>query len=189
MGDYIKKKADLPLEILIVKSTSFILSTKGQTILVTQKQIIKQVGLDLCSLPEVDGYRHFIFCIDYLTKWWKTETIRDKTALTVAMFLCFFMSHFMSFFMCCHGCFEVQINDQASNFVNGVCTCLHDRTLLKQRISSAYYPESNGLVERQNRTIKNALVKVLDTHPQEWPHIIEGVLFAHRVSRHSSIKY
>ena len=45
------------------------------------------------------------------------------------------------------------------------------------------------LVERQNRTIKNSLVKVLDANPTQWPYIIEGILFAHRVSRHSSTKY
>ena len=37
------------------------------------------------------------------------------------------------------------------------------------------------LVERQNRTIKNSLVKVLDDNPEKWP--IERILFAHRVRR------
>ena len=53
---------------------------------------------------------------------------------------------------------------------------LHDLTGVEQRITSAYHLQSNGVVERQNRTIKNALVKVVDAPPQEWPHIIEGVL-------------
>ena len=30
--------------------------------------VIKQVGLDLCSLPEEDGNRHLFVCIDYFTK-------------------------------------------------------------------------------------------------------------------------
>ena len=91
--------------------------------------------------------------------------------------------------MCRHGCFEVQINDQGREFVNGVCTCLYNLTGVEQRITSAYHPQSNSLVERQNKTIKNSLVKVLDAHPGEWPHIIEGVLFAHCISRNSSTKY
>ena len=61
-------------------------------------------------------------------------------------------------------------------------------TGVEQRITSAYHPQANGLVERQNRTIKNALVKVLSDH-QEWPSILEGVLFAHRVTKHNSTKY
>ena len=59
----------------------------------------------------------------------------------------------------------------------------------RQRITSAYHPQADGLVERQNRTIKNALIKVLDEHATQWPDIIEGALFAHRVSRHYSTKF
>ena len=49
--------------------------------------LLKHVSLDLCFLPEVDGYRHFIVCIDYFTKWSEAKPIRDKTALAVATFL------------------------------------------------------------------------------------------------------
>ena len=36
---------------------------------------------------------------------------------------------------------------------------------------------------------QNTLVKVLEDNHEMWPHIIEGILFAHRVSLHSSTKY
>ena len=54
---------------------------------------------------------------------------------------------------------------------------------------SAYHPQANALMERQNRTIKNSLIKVLEDNHEMWPHIIEGILFPHRVSRHSSTKH
>jgi len=88
--------------------------------------------------------------------------------------------------MCRHGCFEIQINDQGREFVNEVCKQLHELTGVEQRVTSAYHPQANGLVERQNRTIKNSLVKVLEDNHEMWPQVIEGILFAHRVSRHSS---
>ena len=59
----------------------------------------------------------------------------------------------------------------------------------QQRVTSAYHPQSNGLVECQNRIIKNALVKVLDQNPEQWPYVIDGVLSAHGVSRHASTNY
>ena len=84
---------------------------------------------------------------------------------------------------------QIQINNQGHEFVNEVSEALHKMTGTEQRVTSAYHPQANGLCERHNRTIKEALVKVLNDDPAEWPNIIDGVLFAHRVSRHSSTKY
>ena len=41
----------------------------------------------------------------------------------------------------------------------------------------------------QSRTTKNSFVKVLEENPLKWPSIIKEVLFAHRVSKHSSTKH
>ena len=87
--------------------------------------------------------------------------------------------------MCGHRCFEMQINDQRRKFVNEVCKQPHELTGVEQRVISAYHPQANGLIEVQNRTIKNSLLKVLEGNPEMLPQIIEGILFAHRVSRHS----
>ena len=54
-----------------------------------------------------------------------------------------------------------------AEFVNEVADELHSMTGTQQRQTSAYHPQSNGLVERQNHTIKNALVKVLDQNPEQ----------------------
>ena len=59
----------------------------------------------------------------------------------------------------------------------------------EQFVTSTYHPQLNGLCERQNRTIKDSLVKVLGGNPCNWPNIIEGDLFAHRASKHTSTKF
>ena len=51
------------------------------------QHVIRQIGLDLSCLPEVDGYCHIIVCIDCFTKWSQGKPVRDKTALAVAKFL------------------------------------------------------------------------------------------------------
>ena len=142
---------------------------------------MKQVGVDICNLPETDGYCHIIVLIDYFWKWSEANPTKDQSTPTVAQF--FYKV------MCRHGCFDVQINDQGREFVNQECDELHKLTGVEQRVTSAYHPQANGLVECQNRTIKNYLVKVLEDNHEMWPHIIEGILFANRVSCHSSTKY
>ena len=31
-------------------------------------EVMKQIGIDFCTLPEVDGFKHLIVCIDYFSK-------------------------------------------------------------------------------------------------------------------------
>ena len=135
---------------------------------------MKQIGKDLCTLPEVDGFKHLIVCIDYSSKWSEAKAVKDKSALTVAKFL--------YEIICRHGCMRIHINDQGKAFVNEVTENLHEMTGTEQRITSAYHPQSNGLCQHQNRTVKDSLVKVLDKKLKEWPNITDRILFAHRVS-------
>ena len=144
--------------------------------------VMHQVGVDICNLPEVNGMKHdLIVLIDYFSKWSEAKAAGDKSAITVARFL--------YKMMCRHGCFQTQINDQGKEFVNEISNELHRLTGTDQRVTSAYHPQSNGLCERQNRTIKDSLIKVLEGNADKWPDIVEGVLFAHRVSVHFSTKF
>ena len=133
--------------------------------------VMKQIGVDICCLPSVDEFEYLIVCIDYFSKWSETKPIHDKSAPTVAQFL--------YEPICRHGCFAIQINDQGREFVNEIADEPHSMTGTQQRMISAYHPQSNGLVERQNHTIKNAMVKVLDQNLEKWPYVIDGILFAH----------
>ena len=83
----------------------------------------------------------------------------------------------------------IQIHFHGGKFVNKVPDELHSMTGTQKRVTSADHPQSSGLVKRQNHTIKNTLVKVLDQHPEQWAYLIDGVLFAHSVSRHASTNY
>lgn len=74
------------------------------------------------------------------------------------------MYQFLYGIICCRGCFEIQINDQGSEFVNEVNTELHKLTGVEQRITSAHHAQSNGILERLNRAIKNSLGKLLENN-------------------------
>ena len=117
---------------------------------------MKQIGRDICNLPEVDGFQHLV---DYFSKWSEAQAVKDKLATTVATFL--------YEVICRHGCIKMQINDQGREFVNEVSSKLHKMTGVNQCVTSAYHPQANGLCERQNRLIKDSLVKVLNGKPEE----------------------
>jgi len=50
-------------------------------------EVMKQIGIDLCTLLEVDGFKYLIVCIDYFSKWSDAKAVKDKSAPTVAKFL------------------------------------------------------------------------------------------------------
>ena len=80
----------------------------------------------------------------------------------------------------------MQINDQGRDFVNQVSETLHNLTGVKQKATSAYHPQVNGLLERQNRTMKENLLKILRKNDNNWVFCLSGVLFAHRTAVHRS---
>ena len=113
--------------VIVVKDSSLLPNVKTEMHSVpVSPHVVKLVGLDLCSLPETDGYCHLIVCIDYFTKGSEAKPVRDKTVLTVAMFL--------YEPMCRHACFEVQINNQGREFINCVYNSLHDLTSVEEHI-------------------------------------------------------
>lgn len=121
-------------------------------------EVMKQVGIDLIQLPKTQGYSYVVVLIDYFSKWPEAAPLKDKSAMSVASFL--------YQVICRHGCLQIQINDQGREFVNKVSEELHKLTGTEQRITSAYHPQANGLVERENQAIKKPFLKVL--REREW---------------------
>ena len=111
----------------------------------------------------------------------EAKALKDKTAVSVAQFLyeC----------ICRHNAPAIQIYYQGREFVNSVSSELHRLTGTELRVTSAYHPQANGLVERNNRTIQSSLLKVLNQKPEDWPDVLPGVLFAYNTSRHNSTRY
>ena len=45
------------------------------------KEVMAQIGVDICNLPEVDGFKHIVVAIDYFSKWSEAKPLKDKTEL------------------------------------------------------------------------------------------------------------
>jgi len=144
-------------------------------------KVMVQIGVDITNLPKTeDGYCCIVVAMDYFSKWPEARPLKDHTAESVAKFL-------FEDIICRHGCVEIQINDQGREFVNKTSAELHRLTGTKQHITSAYHPQANGLVEGQNRTIKDSFIKSLEDR-SNWVECLPAVLFSYRTSKHSSTK-
>ena len=106
-----------------------------------QLGVWQQIGIDLVGhLPETpSGNRYIMTVTDYFSKWPEARAIPTKEASHVASFL-------HALFMC-HGLSPCIISDQGREFCNRVTDCLFELTGTEHRVTSAYHPQANGLVE------------------------------------------
>ena len=99
-----------------------------------------------------DGNRYIIVAVDYFSKWSEARLLRHANAMTVATFI-------YKEIVCRFGPPKIIQSDQGTHFVNQVIKQLIEKFRIKHSLSSAYHPQSNGLVERFI-----AVFKIIDLH-------------------------
>ena len=124
--------------------------------LILVKSPFHRVGLDIKGpLPITkSGNRYIIVAMDYFTKWPEARAIKDIKAETVAKFL-------YEEVICRHGAPEEILTDRGASFMNQVVDQLCQKFQTKHRLTSPYRPQTNGMVERFNRTIGECLAKLV----------------------------
>ncbi|KAJ8404616.1 hypothetical protein AAFF_G00334790 [Aldrovandia affinis] len=121
------------------------------------------IGVDLIGPFKASSRNGNCYCLtatDFFTKWVEAIPIQDKTAAATSQAL---MDIFHT-----HGALEVILTDQGREFWNKVNQILFEKWGAKHRITSAYHPQTNGLDERTNQTLKRAIGKSLDWHQERW---------------------
>ena len=127
-------------------------------------------------MKKVDGYRYLITAMDYFSKNLEMWALKSKSAKDVAQFI-------YEEVICRWGSPDVIITDQGREFCNAINDELMDRTRCKHRITCSYHPQSNGLVERQNRTTMNFLLKNMN-YQDDWVQMIPTMMGSHRHTIH-----
>ena len=63
-----------------------------------------------------------------------------------------------------------------------------EKTKAAHRISTAYHPQTNGLVERFNKTVQSIILTTCSEQQDDWDENIEEILFSYRTMVHSTMK-
>src|SRR6266513_4056181 len=142
----------------------------------------ERIGIDFVGPLEKTrkGNKYILVATDYLTKWPEAKAMKEATAENVIEFI-------YKRIICRHGCPKTILSDRGTHFRNKLVDGLCEKFRIKHKLSLPYHPQTNGLVERFNRTLCESLAKVLGKE-DEWDEHIESVLFAYRTIRHNTTR-
>jgi transposase InsO family protein len=60
---------------------------------------------------------------------------------------------------------------------------------IKRSVTSAYHPQTNGLDEQTNQTLKQRLSKLVNEHQNNWCDFLEEVVYSIHTQKQATTKY
>ncbi|CAC5367719.1 unnamed protein product [Mytilus coruscus] len=141
------------------------------------------VAIDICGPFPVtrDSNEYIIVIGDYFTKWKEAYAVQNHTALVVA-------DKIVTEFFCRFGC-PIQIHsDQGREFESDLFEGICYRLGIDKSRTTPYRPQSDGLIERFNRTLKQLLRMFSHENPTDWDDHLPYVLMAYRATEQNSTK-
>ena len=141
------------------------------------------VGMDLVGPLQVtnNGNKYIITFTDYFTKWVEVMPIKNKTAESVAAKVRSFVNR--------HGPPHRILSDQGREFCNSINKALFDSLGIKHSVTSAYHPQTNGLDERTNQTVKRRLAKYINLEQTDWDEHLDHVAFSININKQKTTKF
>lgn len=133
-----------------------------------------QLGVDIKHvITSQTGHKYIIVAIDYLTKYVEARALLVQTSSEIASFI-------YEEIIIRHGCPKIIITDNGRPFISDLIKITCKQFGIKQKTISPYHSQSNGLVERFNRTIDSILKKRSLEEKNNWQEILPAALFAYR---------
>ena len=124
--------------------------------------------------PETDaGNKYFIVIMDYCTKWPDAYALPNQEARTVARVWRFAANNHY---------------DQARNFESTVFTEMCQLLDVHKSRTTALHPQSDGMIERYNRTLERQLAMFVGEYQGTWDHKFPLLLMSYRSAVHDTTK-
>ena len=121
----------------------------------------QHVHMDLVSMPPSNGHNHLLTIVDRFSRWPTAIPIPDINAETV-------IDQFAHGWIASYGVPEVVTTDRGSQFTSAIFTQLLKNWGIKHVTTTAYHPESNGMVERLHRRLKESLIALGEGERNQW---------------------
>ena len=121
------------------------------------------------------GNRYVVVFSEYLTKWVECFLVPSIEASVIARLL-------VDEIFCRQGAPRTRLSDRGSNFLSSLVSEVCKLLNTKKVNTTAYHPQTNGLVERFNNTLAEAISSFVSSNQQDWDVYIPTIQFAYRTS-------
>ena len=125
------------------------------------------------------GNQYILVMSDHFTKWVEAVPLANQRANTVA-------KAFVDEVVTRHGVPRKILTDQGRNFEAELMRQMLHLLGVEKLRTSPYHPQTDGQVERLNRTLKGILTAYVNKDHTDWDVHLPFALFAYRNSVHSS---
>ncbi|MCP4458660.1 MAG: transposase family protein, partial [Cytophagales bacterium] len=139
-----------------------------------------RVGMDVLKLPmSANGNNHVLVLQDYMTKYLFAYPVLNETAEEIGKLL---VSRFFANF----GLPKELLTDRGSAFISNLFHKLEELYKIKHLFTTSCHPQTDGMVERANKTIINSLAKLLAEYGGEWEDLLGPFALSYNITPHVS---
>ncbi|OIR56572.1 MAG: uncharacterized protein A8A55_2680, partial [Amphiamblys sp. WSBS2006] len=145
---------------------------------------LEKIAIDIMEISsETDGgNKYIVAAIDYYSKWLFAKAIPDKKGSTIVDFV-------EKEVIMKKGIPDTIVSDNGKEFTNVQMEALCRKYGIRHSLTTAYYPQANGLIERTNRTILKKLSCGIRETKQDWDNTIPQMLMAYNSSPIKALGY
>lgn len=139
----------------------------------------ERIGMDIVGPVErcKAGNRYMLVITDYATKYPEVFPLKSIKAKSVALCLVQFFSRV--------GFPREILTDQGTNFMSTLLKQVYQLLGIRSIRTTPFHPQTDGLTERFNQTLKQMLRKFVNDSATDWDQWLPYLLFAYREVPHS----
>jgi len=145
--------------------------------------VFERIAMDVLGpLPLTHNSNKYILVIqEYLTKWPLAISLPSQDANIVAQAL-------VEEVFLVYGTPKILLTDRGTNFTSELIKSVNGLWGVKQSFTTPYHPQTDGMVERFNRTLITMIKSYVHDNQQNWDALIPYALYAYRTTIHTATR-